>query len=79
MPDETGDLATAGEMARVTGENGIMANDLTPIWQSDAADSVKWDAAAAGHLLRRAGFGGSLEEIDLPSSRWGHRRRSASW
>jgi len=36
-------------------------NFLTPIWE---AESGRWDAAMAGHLLRRAGFGGTLEEID---------------
>ena len=35
-------------------------NILTPIWQSPGA---KWNAQMAGHLLRRAGFGGTLEEI----------------
>ena len=36
-------------------------NLLTPIWESEPG---RWDAAMAGHLLRRAGFGGTLDEID---------------
>jgi hypothetical protein len=38
-----------------------MADLLTPFWQ---ADPGRWDFAAASHLLRRAGFGGTLQEIN---------------
>src|SRR5690349_5972981 len=35
-------------------------NLLTPAWSSA---SFKWDGQMASHLLRRAGFGGTLEEV----------------
>ena len=31
-------------------------------WQP--SDQVPWDAVRAGHLLNRAGFGGTLEEVE---------------
>jgi hypothetical protein len=37
------------------------ADLLTPIWKSDPG---RWDYGMAAHLLRRAGFGGTIEEID---------------
>ena len=36
-------------------------NPLEPIW---SAQPKVWDGKMAAHLLRRAGFGGTLEEID---------------
>ena len=36
-------------------------NPLEPIW---SAQPKAWDEKMAAHLLRRAGFGGTLEEID---------------
>src|SRR5437868_511651 len=36
-------------------------NLLIPIWQTPGA---KWNAEMAAHLLRRAGFGGTLDEIN---------------
>jgi len=37
-------------------------NVLEPLW---SAQPGKWDEQMAAHLLRRAGFGGTLEEIEL--------------
>jgi hypothetical protein len=38
-----------------------MALHLTPLWE---AQPGRWDFAMASHLLRRAGFGGTLQEVD---------------
>src|ERR1700743_169943 len=38
-----------------------MQPTLEPIWSTQPH---QWDARMAAHLLRRAGFGGTLEEID---------------
>ena len=35
---------------------------LTPIWSDD---SFKWNWRTASHLLNRAGFGGTPEDIDV--------------
>lgn len=39
-------------------------NLLTPIWNAGGGREARWDSDMASHLLRRAGFGGTLEEID---------------
>ncbi len=36
-------------------------NPLQPIW---ITDSSRWDFSMAAHLLRRAGFGGTLDEMN---------------
>src|SRR3954467_9628919 len=37
-------------------------NLLIPVWQGGG--SAKWGSQAAAHLMRRAGFGGTSDEIE---------------
>src|SRR5215469_3614955 len=56
-PRQVRSIAPAGAATEETAAPASWANDLTPITKAD------WNYSRAAHLLERAGFGGTPEEV----------------
>jgi len=63
-------LCIAGAMAGFAPTPGMAQQSGSPAWQNDLGpiSATDWNYDAAAHLLERAGFGGTPEEIEILAS-----------